>query len=104
MAYRLLREGLVRKRSLLLAVLLPLLTQTTACLMSPHAARGVARAAFVSAIVAANVAMLASHDAHYHGYGCGHHYRWHDGRVVYYYGGHWEYYDDRAGAWYYYAD
>ena len=93
----------MRNRSLVFAGLVMLLGQT-GCFMSPRTASGLAHAAFVTAVVAANVAVVASHDAHYHGRGCGHHHRWHDGRVVYYYGGHWEYYDHSGGNWYYYVD
>ena len=92
------------KRGFLLTAFALLLSQTTACFMSPRAASGLARAAIFTTVVAANVAILASHDAHYHGYGCGHHHRWRDGRAVYYYGGQWEYFDDSHGSWYYYAD
>ena len=91
-------------RSLLPAALLLILTQTTGCFMSPRAAEGLARAAFVTAVVVTEVALLSSHDAHYNGYGCGHDHRWRDGRQTYYYGGHWEYYDRGSGGWYYYED
>ena len=87
----------MRKRSLFLAAAFLVLSQATGCFMSPRTASGLARAAVFTAVV-------ASHDAHYHAYGCGHHHRWRDGRVVYYYGGHWEYYDDYAESWYVYAD
>jgi hypothetical protein len=92
----------VLKRGFLYTALALLLAQTSACYLSPRAAHGLARAALVTTVVAANVALVASHDAHYHFHGCGHHSRWRDGHVVYYYGGQWEYYD--RGAWYYYAD
>jgi len=94
----------MRKRSFFLAASLLVLSQATGCFMSPRTASGLARAAVFTAVVAANVAIVASHDAHVHAYGCGHHHGWRDGRVVYYYGGHWEYYDDRAESWYVYAD
>ena len=74
------------------------------CYLGPRTAGSLARAALVTTIVAANIAVLASHDAHYHGHGCGHHHRWRDGRAVYYYGGHWEYYDHSHSSWYVYVD
>lgn len=94
----------VLKRGFRYTALALLLAQTSACYLSPRAAQGLAHAAILTTVVAANVAILASHDAHYHGYGCGHHHRWRDGQVVYDYGGHWEYYDHGQGAWYSYAD
>lgn len=93
----------MRQRALLLAAFVGLLAQT-GCFMGSRTAGGLANLAVATAVVAANVAILASHDAHYHAYGCGHYHHWRDGRVVYYYGGHWEYYDDSSGGWYYYAD
>lgn len=93
----------MRKRGFFFAALL-LLTQAAGCYMSPRTAGTLARAALVTAVVAADVALIASHDAHYHSYGCGHYHGWRDGRTVYYYGGHWEYYDHHRGGWYYYVD
>jgi hypothetical protein len=96
--------GGIMKRGLALAALVLLASQSTACMMSPRTASGLARAAILTTVVAANIAIVASHDAHYHAYGCGHHHRWRDGRAVYYYGGHWEYYDHHGGVWYRYVD
>ena len=70
--------------------------------MSPRTAAGLGRVALATTIVAAQVALLASHDAHYHGYGCGHYHRYHGGRHVYYYQDRWEYYE--GGRWYVYVD
>ncbi len=104
MARDLLHQRSMLKRGLLLSALVLLLTPTSGCIMTPRAASGLARAAIITTVVAANIALLATHDAHFHGYGCGHYHGWRDGHVVYYYGGHWEYYDQPSGAWYYYAD
>jgi hypothetical protein len=60
--------------------------------------------AIVAAAIIGTVAVLAHHDAHYHDEYCGHQRRYHDGRWVYYYGGHWEYHDPHAGRWYYYEE
>ena len=90
------------KRTLMLAGLVLALGQTTGCIMTPRAASGLARAALWTAVVAANVAIIASHDAHYHSYYCGHHHSYRDGRYVYYYQDRWEYYE--GGSWYYYTD
>jgi hypothetical protein len=46
---------------------------------------------------------LAAHDAHMHWEGCGHYRQWHEGRWVYWYGDHWEYYDEYTGQWYAYG-
>jgi hypothetical protein len=102
MARGLLVIGIVLKRGLLFSTLALLLS--SGCYLSPRAASGLARAALVTTVVAANVALLATHDAHYHHHHCGHRHAWRDGRVVYYYGGQWEYYDGYSGGWYYYAD
>jgi hypothetical protein len=61
-------------------------------------------AALATAAIIGAVAVLAHHDAHFHDPYCGHPHRYHDGRTVYYYGGHWEYYDPGAGTWYYYNE
>ncbi|MFT7579031.1 MAG: hypothetical protein ACI9MR_000693 [Myxococcota bacterium] len=52
--------------------------------------------------VAIAVAVLASHDAHYHGHSCGHRYIYVEDRPVYEYEGRWEYYDEYDDRWYYY--
>jgi hypothetical protein len=85
-----------------LAFLSLLLLQATGCYMTPRAAAGLTQAVLLTAVVAADVALLASHDAHVHYYGCGHEHRWRSGHEVYYYQSRWEYYD--GGHWYYYAD
>jgi hypothetical protein len=90
------------KRSVKLLALVLALVPATGCFMSPRTANELGRMAFVTAVVAANVAILASHDAHYHGYGCGHQHRYRDGRWVYYYEDRWEYHEQ--GRWYYYAN
>jgi hypothetical protein len=83
------------------AALALLLLQSAGCVISPRAATGLAHAALLTAVVATEVAILASHDAHYHSQYCGHPYRYYSGHTVYYYGGHWEYYE--AGSWYVYG-
>ena len=71
--------------------------------------RGSANAAFYALHAAAAVAevvavasILHHHDDHFHGYGCGHRYRYYDNRYNYWYDGHWEYYDAGTGYWYRY--
>lgn len=49
----------------------------------------------------ATIHLLTEHDAHYHNLGCGHAHRYHEGRRVYQYGGHWEYYDGVENRWYF---
>lgn len=58
----------------------------------------------MAAAIVGTVAVLAAHDAHFHDHYCGHHRRWHDGRWIYGYHGHWEYYDPSTGTWYYYEE
>jgi hypothetical protein len=102
MARSLLSRPLAILPALILAV-----TLGSGCIMSPRGAHGVANlaaAALWTAAVAGQIAILAYHDAHYHHDHCGHYRRWHSDRWVYFYGGHWEYYDDRAGNWYYYNE
>jgi len=85
------------RRGLSLAALALLLTQASAC-------NSLARAALFTAVMTANLAVIVTHDAHFHEEGCGHHHRWRDGRVVYYYEGRWEYYDGDRGEWYQQVD
>jgi len=59
---------------------------------------------FMAAAFVGTAAILAHHDAHFHDHHCGHPYRWVDGRWVYYYHYHWEYYDPELNAWYYYEE
>ncbi len=42
---------------------------------------------------------VVEHADHFHGHRCGCPTRWHNGYRLYYYGGGWEYYDDRDGCW-----
>ena len=58
----------------------------------------------VAAYVAVTALVLASHDAHYHSYHCGHRYVVYEDHPVYDYGGRWEYYDAYEDTWYYYPD
>lgn len=60
--------------------------------------------AIMAAAIVGTVAVLAHHDAHFHDPYCGHHRRYQDGRWVYFYDGHWEYYDPNGGTWYYYQE
>jgi hypothetical protein len=90
------------KRWLLTAGLLLSLIPASGCFMSPRTAAGLGNLALATAVIAAEVAILSSHDAHYHGYGCGHHHRYHGGRTVYYYQDRWEYYE--GGSWYVVVD
>ena len=77
------------------------------CVVSPRVAHNVgavASAALWTAAIAGTIVIMAIHDDHYHDEHCGHYRRWHDERWVYYYGGHWEYYDEPAATWYYYSE
>jgi hypothetical protein len=82
--------------------LVALALASSAC--SPYLFRQVATAAIVTAAVVGTARAMAYHDAHYHYHTCGHERRWHDGRWVYHYEGHWEYYDPHTDGWYYYDD
>ena len=62
-----------------------------------HALRAIRTIAIVATI-------LAVHDAHFHSHHCGHEYMLVEERPVYHYNGHWEYYDDHDGNWYYYNE
>lgn len=89
-----------RPKRLLLAVALSVgLMSSAGC--SPSMAR-FAAAAFVG--TAAAVMILAAHDAHYHDAYCGHQVVVVEDRPVYYYQGHWEYYDPDTGEWYVYRE
>ncbi|MCA9519666.1 MAG: hypothetical protein KC609_01780 [Myxococcales bacterium] len=61
---------------------------------------------FVAGMVVLGTAMaiLAEHDAHFHSHHCGHRHVIYEGRDVYYYNDHWEYYDPNARRWYFYRD
>ena len=85
-----------------LALLSLLAAPATGCYMTPRAAADLTQAVLFTAVVATEVALLSTHDAHVHYYGCGHAHHWRGGHEVYYYHSHWEYYD--GGSWYYYAD
>ncbi len=85
-------------KKLLAALVLSALLATSSC--SPR----LFQAVLVTAAVIGTVAVLAHHDAHFHDEWCGHHRRWHDGRWIYDYRGHWEWYDPATGTWYYYAE
>lgn len=84
------------------AALVGVTATTSAC--SPRMFGAVAAAAIVTAAIVGTAHVLAYHDAHWHNEYCGHRHRWHDGRAVYYYHDHWEYYDPYDRRWYYYAD
>jgi hypothetical protein len=43
-----------------------------------------------------SIVYLRNHDGHFHGDGCGCASRWMNGRHVFWYGGHWEFYDGRC--------
>jgi hypothetical protein len=94
--------GVMLKRFLPAAALALLLASASGCFMSPRAAAGLGRAALFAAVVATDVMILASHDAHYHSFGCGHHHAYRDGRWVYYYEDRWEYHE--GGSWHAYVD
>ncbi|MCA9514013.1 MAG: hypothetical protein KC635_03640 [Myxococcales bacterium] len=89
-------------RLLVLALVVSLFASTTACNRYGWQLFGdVVETAVAAAIV---VAVLSHHDHHYHSYRCGHRYVMVESRPVYYYDGHWEYYDSYSGRWYYYPD
>jgi hypothetical protein len=82
-------------------------TLASGCYVSPrvaHSVGAVASAALWTAAIAGTLTVLAYHDAHYHHEHCGHYRRWHDERWVYYYGSHWEYYDEPSATWYFYVE
>lgn len=96
-----------RPRLTMLLAALALGGVLSGCAMSPrsaHTVGHVAAAALWTAAVAGELAVLSHHDAHHHHEQCGHYRRWDSDRWVYYYGGHWEYYDSSSGSWYYYSD
>lgn len=79
----------------------------SSCYMRPHTAAAVANvaaAAIITAAIVGQLTVLEYHDSHYHHHHCGHHRRWHNERWVYHYHGHWEYYDEYSGTWYYYSE
>jgi len=97
------------KRLLLGAALtVGLAAQLSACTprsLGNYAARAVVRTAVQVAVHVAIhgiVTAMIEHDSHYHHHSCGHRFTVHDGRDVYEYNGHWEYYDRDARRWYYY--
>ena len=94
----------LKPRQLLTAALLSLALTSSACFIAPRTAANLATAAIWTAAVAGNVLLLAHHDSHYHYEQCGHYRRYHEERWVYYYGDHWEYYDEYDGRWYYYGE
>jgi hypothetical protein len=55
-----------------------------------------------TAAVVGTAISIAVHDAHMHSEACGHYRQWHEGRWVYWYGDHWEYYDEPSGQWFIY--
>jgi hypothetical protein len=95
-------EGNAMKKRLNRAVAAALVLGGSALGCHPRVAAKLAAAAIITAAIVGTAHILAHHDAHFHSEHCGHHRRWHEGRYVYHYGGHWEYYDPHAGRWYYY--
>ncbi len=71
---------------------------------SPRLTADFVRTALWTASVVGYVAILESHDAHYHFEHCGHYRRWHDQQWVYYYQGRWEYYNAGNARWYFYTE
>jgi hypothetical protein len=93
------------KNLVLAAALVTTVGSSVGCVMSPRTAvalGSLATTAVYAAAIVGTVAILAHHDAHYHYETCGHYRQYHEGRWVYQYGGHWEYYDSYSGTWYYY--
>lgn len=89
------------------ALVVVVVATTSGCVVSPrgvHTVGQLAAAVIWTAAIAGQIAILASHDAHLHHEQCGHYRRWHDSRWVYYYGGHWEYYEPVDARWYYYVE
>ena len=52
----------------------------------------------VAGAMVAGAAVMSAHDGHFHSPYCGCPWRWYDGHRIYWYHGHWEYYDGRV--WY----
>ncbi len=79
-----------------------MLTPLAVLLAGPGCTPRLFEAAVMTAAVVGTVAILAHHDAHFHDMHCGHPRHWHEGRWVYHYHDHWEYYDPGTRGWYYY--
>ncbi len=96
------------KRLLVCAVVVSLAAPLAACTprsLGSYAARSLVHTAVnvaVNVAIIGVVTAMVEHDSHYHSHSCGHRYTVHDGRDVYEYNGHWEYYDAETGGWYYY--
>jgi len=90
------------RRILLAAALCFALSPVVSC--SPRMAHALFSAAVITAAIIGTAHVLAHHDAHFHDPYCGHHRRWHSDRWVYYYDGHWEYYEPETGRWYFYQE
>jgi len=74
----------------------------TAC--APRLTADFVRTALWTATIVGYVAVLETHDAHFHFEHCGHYRRWHESQWVYYYQGRWEYYSQGDGRWYFYIE
>jgi hypothetical protein len=85
-------------RKLVLSAILALVLAVVSC--SPR----MFGAAMMAAAIIGTVAVLSTHDGHFHDEYCGHHRRYHEGHWVYYYDGHWEYYDHHHRNWYFYNE
>ncbi len=96
------RPGLTPRAGVALGVAVALVASLA--LGAPRCTPRMARDLMVAAMVTTAVVAIARHDAHQHHLGCGHEVVYVDGRDAYYYGGHWEYYDEQTGQWYRYVD
>jgi hypothetical protein len=73
------------------------------CVLGPRGVQQLANATLWTPALVGTAVILAMHDDHEHGADCGHYRRWHHDRWVYYYDGHWEYYEPATAAWYIFA-
>ena len=55
---------------------------------------------FLTAVAIHDAIYLEHHDTHVHDEFCGHYRVWVEDRWLYWYHGHWEYYDYETGRWY----
>ena len=74
---------------------------SSGCFPGYYARSNLVGALWTAAVVGLAI-HLAVHDAHVHWESCGHYRQWHEGRWVYWYNDHWEYYDEPTGQWYLY--
>ncbi len=93
-----------KKRGWLSGALAALLVGGLASACTPRMTADLVRTALWTATIVGYVAVLESHDAHFHYEHCGHYRRWQDTQWVYYYQGRWEYYQPNDARWYFYTE